>query len=261
MQPAASTMTVTEILTRGVALTTGEALAVTQSLLENTSDDEARPPFGLPSPQNIVLHVDGRVTSSASAVTPTALEVAMLLDRLLPGQAHVPGALRYALGRALHEVAAPPYDSLQAFSQTLRRFETGVRTEVVRGLVARAANQQLSPSNAKGAVSMQFAAAVLAGLALIGAGETMHFSRDRLPAAPASQRAAAGPLPGRPILITPQPIVVPTPSSSLLTAGRSAATHRATARSRTVRVEPQRSKRFPSLSRLLPRFRIVFEEL
>ena len=50
----------------------------------------------------------------------------------------VPGGLRYAVARALLEVDAPPFDSLQALSVSLSRFETGDRRQVLRSLMARA---------------------------------------------------------------------------------------------------------------------------
>jgi hypothetical protein len=68
-------------------------------------------------------------------------EAAILLQTLLPPGAPLPGGLRYALARALHEVDAPPFDSLQDFSATLSRYERGDRTAAVRRLVRRAAAQ------------------------------------------------------------------------------------------------------------------------
>jgi hypothetical protein len=65
--------------------------------------------------------------------------MAILLQQLLPpGRPKVPGALRYVIARALHEVDAPPFDSIHDFSAALERFEMGDRAAAVRALVARA---------------------------------------------------------------------------------------------------------------------------
>src|SRR5262249_15420438 len=70
--------------------------------------------------------------------------LAILLQQLLPpGTPKVPGALRYGIARALHDVDAPPFDSIEDFSRALERFETGDRTAVVRALVERATTVML----------------------------------------------------------------------------------------------------------------------
>src|SRR5687767_601742 len=84
---------------KGVTLATGEVLAVVQSLMDGASDSRARPPFGPLSAANIVIAADGSVASLACAVTPTVLELAILVNELLPpGTPEVPGALRFAIG-------------------------------------------------------------------------------------------------------------------------------------------------------------------
>lgn len=253
-------LTVAEVSAQGVALTTAEALAIVQLLIETSGSEEARPPYGPPLPENILLRVDGSVTSRACAVTPTVFEMAILLDRLLPpGQPQVPGALRYTLGRALHEVPAPPFDSLETFSQALRRFEAGVRTEMVRGVFARAAAQEAGAATARAVFGLPFAAAILAGFALIGAGESMRtsppFRAITGGAAPQSTLSDA-----RPIVFNPPPTAVRLPERTDLVQRPEAMPHRVLTR-RALRQPPQHQRRLGVPSRLIPRVRIRFDEL
>ena len=195
----------------GVRLTTAEALAVAQSLFESTVDN-ACPPFGPLSAANILLSLDGSVTSTACSATPTVLEAAILLDELLPdGHPQVPGALRYTLGRALHEVAAPPFDSLADFSSTLRRFEHGERAAMVRGVYLRATPSPAVVESFWETVALPFAAAVLAGVALIGAGGTLRASRTPTPA-----HAVSAPLDAQPIVFNPPPMIANVAAVSLV---------------------------------------------
>ena len=74
------------------------------------------------------------------AATPAVSEVAILLDALLTdATAPVPGGLRYAIARALLDVDAPPFDSLEDFSDAIARFEHGEAPAVVRVVALRAA--------------------------------------------------------------------------------------------------------------------------
>ena len=251
-------LTVAEVAAQGVALTTAEAVAIVQLLIEATCED-ARPPYGPPLPENILIRADGSVISRACAVTPTVFEVAILLDRLLPrGQQHVPGALRYTLGRALHEVAAPPFDSLETFSQALRRFEAGVRTEIVRGVFARAVAQQSGAVTARAVFGLPFAAAILAGLALIGAGESMRTSRPftAITGGGARESTLAD---ARPILFNPPPTVVRLPERPTFVQRPDSTPDRVLA-TRALRPPPQQ-RRLGVPSRLIPRVRIRFDEL
>src|SRR5688572_15483449 len=128
------------LIRRGVVVRPHEAVAIAQQLIHSTVDVELTPPLGPPTVESVVIFPDGRVASSSSAATPAVSEVGRLLEAMLPrghGQS-VPGGLRYAVARALLEVDAPPFDSLQALSSSLARFETGDRPQVVRALVARA---------------------------------------------------------------------------------------------------------------------------
>jgi hypothetical protein len=137
MSPA---ITIAEILAGGVHITPSEAVAVVQKLIEDeTSAFDPCPPFGPPALTTVTIHEDGTVRCRGCAITPSVAEVAILLQALLPaGALRVPGGLRYAVARALHEVSASPFDSIDEFSLTLRRFERGNRNDVVRELFSRA---------------------------------------------------------------------------------------------------------------------------
>src|SRR6476646_7092588 len=65
--------------------------------------------------------------------------IAAFLNGLLPPDAGVPAALRYAIGRGLEQVSAPPFASVEEFSAGLQRFEARRREDVVRALLARTA--------------------------------------------------------------------------------------------------------------------------
>ena len=92
------------------------------------------------------------VAQASSLAIPT---LAAFLDDLLPkpGEAvepRVPAALRYALIRARGEVVAPPFQSLEEFSNSLARFEQGDRHELLKRLSARVTRRAEAP--ARGAV-------------------------------------------------------------------------------------------------------------
>jgi hypothetical protein len=128
------------LIRRGVELKPHEAVAIAQQLIHSTVDVDLTAPLGPPTVESIVVFPDGRVASVSSAATPAVSEIGRLLDAMLPhgrGQA-VSGGLRYTVARALLEVDAPPFDSLQALSSSLARFEMGDRPQVVRSLLARA---------------------------------------------------------------------------------------------------------------------------
>jgi hypothetical protein len=71
-------------------------------------------------------------------------EVAFLLEELLSsGSLRVPGGLRYTIARALLNVEAPPFESLEQFSLDLSRHERGDRAEIVRRALARARDRRV----------------------------------------------------------------------------------------------------------------------
>jgi WD40-like Beta Propeller Repeat len=123
------TVTLELLLRRGLELDAHEAVAIVLGIGS----------AGIPRIDNVEVRSDGSVTCILPTGTPTVRDVAALLQRLLPAGARVPPPLRYAIGRGLGEVEAPPFESLEAFSTVLRRFESGERTAVIRGLLQRAA--------------------------------------------------------------------------------------------------------------------------
>jgi hypothetical protein len=131
----------------GFLFESDEAVAIAQELITNLLQpqhlDEARPPYGPPSPQNVFLKADGSVVCRGCLATPAVSEVAIFLEQLLPaGSPRVPGGLRYTLARALLNVDVPPFDSLQELSRDLARHERGDRSEVIRRALARAHSQR-----------------------------------------------------------------------------------------------------------------------
>lgn len=137
-----TTITLAELRRSDVGLQPHEAVAVVQQLMQTPADDDRdlEPPFGLPSLDTVAIEADGSVCCSSSAMTLSVQEGAILLQQLIElADRRVPGGLRYAIGRALHDVEAPPFDSVAEFSQALHRFEQGDRTRVIAALHARAA--------------------------------------------------------------------------------------------------------------------------
>ncbi|HEV3058149.1 MAG TPA: hypothetical protein VGY48_07860 [Vicinamibacterales bacterium] len=100
--------------------------------------EAARPPFGPPTPANVYVAADGTVSCAGCDAALATFEAAIFLESILPSGVRVPGGLRYSLARALLDVDAPPYDSLEDFSHALARYERADRGQVVRGLVGRA---------------------------------------------------------------------------------------------------------------------------
>jgi WD40 repeat protein len=126
-----STSLLVELLARGVRVEPHEAVAIAQQLIDCGA--------AAPAPDNIRLHADGRVECVGRDATPGAYEIAIFLQTLLAAdRVAVPGGLRYAIARGLHEVEARPYDSIEELSTTLRRFEKGDRRAAVAALLARA---------------------------------------------------------------------------------------------------------------------------
>jgi len=123
-----------------------EAVAIVQQLIhpdvdcgQHRSDASDTAPGPL-SADRVRLEADGSVVCIASDATPAVSEAANLLQEILPhGGSQVPGGLRYTIARALLDVEAPPFDSLEDFSRALARFERGDRREVVRMLLERTA--------------------------------------------------------------------------------------------------------------------------
>jgi WD40-like Beta Propeller Repeat len=121
-----------DLIAEGVRIEPHEAVAIAQLLIESGAV--------APSLENVEVTSDGAASCIGCDVTPAVFEIACLLQTLIPsGTPRVPGPLRYAIARGLLDVDAPPFDSLDEFSQSLGRFERGDRRAVVRGLVGRRA--------------------------------------------------------------------------------------------------------------------------
>jgi hypothetical protein len=135
-----TTITLSELRRREVEIAPHEAVAVAQQLMCGAANIDARPPYGPPSLDSIAIAPDGSVRCLGTAATLSVPEVAIILQALLATSvSRVPGGLRYAVGRALLEVEAPPFDSLEEFSIALERFERGTRSEAVAQLFQRGA--------------------------------------------------------------------------------------------------------------------------
>jgi hypothetical protein len=140
-------ISVAEVLAAGIRLKPEEAIAIAQQLVRPGSSDagsqphpsHANPPFGPPTPENVFLETNGRVSCTTCDVTPAVSEVARFIEQLLPSNGvRIAGSLRYTLGRAQLEVEAPPFDSLDEFAEALARYERGDRAEHVCRVLDRA---------------------------------------------------------------------------------------------------------------------------
>lgn len=130
-------VTLADLIRRQVPILPHEAVAIAQQLTHVTCTDEANAPPGPLTAESVAIDEEGHVRCRGFASTPSVAELAMLLQALLAG-GRVPGGLRYAVGRALHDVDAPPFDSLADFSAALKRFENGDPYAAVRTLAERA---------------------------------------------------------------------------------------------------------------------------
>jgi hypothetical protein len=130
--------TIAELQRAGVAVRPGEAIAIVQRLINDPPTARPQPPFGPLSLESIVVDERGTVTCMACDATPAVSEIAILLDAMLPAGTRLPGALRYTIARALLNVDAPPFDSIEELSSALARFERNARDVVIRDLMARA---------------------------------------------------------------------------------------------------------------------------
>src|ERR1700730_2411594 len=135
----ATQISIAELLSRGITPSGDEAVAVARALLlDRSSSTGAVSPDEPPLPENVYLASDGSIDCPDCATTPGVSEVALFLRRLLPiGTAGIPGGLHYTVARALQEVDAPPFDSVEDFSDALARFERGDPAQLLRGLFER----------------------------------------------------------------------------------------------------------------------------
>jgi hypothetical protein len=126
-----------DLCSSGYVLVADEAVAIARKLIDHPSNAAPQPPFGPLAAARIRIASDGSVACVGCAATPTVAEVAILLQELLDRTPHVPGGLRYVIARALHDVDAPPFDSLEEFSAALARYSPANVDEAVQRLVAR----------------------------------------------------------------------------------------------------------------------------
>lgn len=127
-------MALSHLLARGVRLQAPEAVAIAQDLIGRGA--------GIPTLENVELSGDGTAFCLRTDGIPSVSDVANLLEILLPpGTPRVPAPLRYAIARGRLAVEAPPFESLEAFSRALQRFEAGERSEVIRGLLKRVSSE------------------------------------------------------------------------------------------------------------------------
>ncbi len=138
-----------ELQRAGFHLTADEAVAIAQKLIQHPPDGPSQPPFGPLAPERIRVASDGSVACAGCAATPTVVELAILLQDLLARSPHVPGGLRYTIARALHEVDAPPFDSLDDFAVALARYAPRRSDDALRRLVARRDRRRSSRSEAE----------------------------------------------------------------------------------------------------------------
>jgi hypothetical protein len=137
-----TTASIAELQRAGILLDAREAVAIAQQLIQalrQSSPGGIEPPYGPPTASNVVLNADGSVACAACGTTPAISEMAIFLDSLIPaGAPRVPGGLRYIIARGLLEVDVVPFDSIDEFSEALKRHERGERHEIVRRLLTRA---------------------------------------------------------------------------------------------------------------------------
>jgi hypothetical protein len=134
------TITLAELIDGNVEIAVTDAVAIAQQLMcRQDIYARAGAPYGPPTLESIAVTADGGVECLHTAATPSVMEVALVLQTLIGRSSErLPGGLRYAIGRALLEVEAPPFDSASDFSAALSRFESGDRRQRIAGVYSRA---------------------------------------------------------------------------------------------------------------------------
>lgn len=139
-------VSVADLKRDGVVFTTDEVVSIAQRLVYEPSTAIPEPPFGPLAADRVCIASDGSVTCRGCAATPSVAELAILLQDLLTAAPHVPGGLRYAIARALHEVDAPPFDSIEEFVAAIARYAPSPRADATQQLLLRRDRRRLSPS-------------------------------------------------------------------------------------------------------------------
>jgi len=131
-------ISIAELQRSGLGIRASEAIAIVQKLINERPNGPPSPPFAAPSPDNVTVDELGNVTCHGCDVKPAVSEIGILLEAMLPAGTRLPGALRYTMARALLNVDAPPFGTLEELSSALARLERSERDHVVRELVMRA---------------------------------------------------------------------------------------------------------------------------
>ena len=131
-------ISIAELQRAGIGIRAGEAIAIVQKLINGQPCARPQPPFAPPSPKNVLLDEEGNVACQGCDVKPAVSEIGVLLEAMLPPGTRLAGALQYTIARALLNVDAPPFDSIEELSSALARFERHDRDHVLRELVTRA---------------------------------------------------------------------------------------------------------------------------
>jgi hypothetical protein len=135
-------VSIADLRRAGIVLTADEVVAIADKLIQSNPDLAPQPPFGPLAWERIRIFSDGSVTCLGCAATPSVAELAILVQELLTETPRVPGGLRYAIARALHEVDAPPFDALDDFAATLARYAPRQTDDLLRRLVAKRDRRQ-----------------------------------------------------------------------------------------------------------------------
>jgi len=131
--------TLAELTGQNIEIAVADAVAIAQQLIcEPDVLRDAQPPYEPLTMESVALTAEGAVRCLHTASTPTVTEVGLLMQSLLRSSPSLPGGLRYTVSRAIHEVEAPPFESVEDLSKALERFESGDRREQIASLYQRA---------------------------------------------------------------------------------------------------------------------------
>jgi hypothetical protein len=159
----------------------------------------------------------------------------------------------------LHEVIAPPFDSLADFPRALGRFGPPDRARAVRELYARGALVVSAHDGSQAAFRYPLAAAIVAGFILIGAGEAMHRPGvvSRQSAADTQQSAGVD----RQSAVVARQSATDPAAAATLPGPRAVKPQTSTSRHAPAKPRPQAKKRDGFPSRVIARIRIEWKEL
>jgi hypothetical protein len=133
----------------GIVFSADEIVAIADHLIHHLPADPPEGPFGPLAADRVRIVSDGSLACLGSDATPSVAELAILLQDLLGGSPRVPGGLRYAIARALHEVDAPPFDTLDEFWSALARFGHPRSDDTLRRILGRWDRRKPSQSTAE----------------------------------------------------------------------------------------------------------------